>query len=79
MSEYIQEYNGKLYIYYVKQEDSGEYECQSADGRRDRVFLNAYDGDRPPAPQPDRPDPEQPGGDCIKILVKNNKINIILI
>lgn len=57
MSEYIQEYYGKLYIYYLKMDDSGEYECQSADGRRDKVYLRVYDGDRPPAPEERPTDP----------------------
>lgn len=63
MSDYVQEYYGKLYIYYLKLEDSGEYECQAEDGRTEKVSLRVYSGDQPepepeprPEPQPERPD-----------------------
>lgn len=66
MSEYVQEHLGKLYIYYLKLEDSGEYECQAEDGSREKVYLRVYDGDQPPAPGPGpQPEPEQPGDECV--------------
>lgn len=39
MSDYTRDYQGKLYMYYLKAEDAGEYECSSPDGRTSVVRL----------------------------------------
>ena len=39
MSDYTRFYQGKLYLYYLKLEDSGEYECYLPDGRTSIVKL----------------------------------------
>lgn len=70
MSDYIQEYYGKLYIYYLKMDDNGEYECQAEDGRRDKVFLRVYDGDRPTEPQqPEQERPQTGDGECMSVFL----------
>lgn len=43
LSDYTRDYQGKLYIYYSKKEDSGEYECYLPDGRRSVVRLEVID------------------------------------
>ena len=39
MSDYTRLYQGKLYLYYLKLEDSGEYECYLPDGRTSIIKL----------------------------------------
>ena len=62
MSDYTRPYNGKLYVYYLKLSDSGEYVCTAPDGRTGRVILDVYeepkDGDKSPeTPEsPETPD-----------------------
>ena len=43
LSDYTRDYQGKLYIYYLKREDAGEYECYLPDGRRSTVRLVVKD------------------------------------
>lgn len=39
-----------LYIYYLRSEDSGVYECETQDGRRDQVRLRVLGSGRPVQP-----------------------------
>lgn len=39
ISEYNREYDGKVLIYYLSSEDSGEYECYLPNGESRRVVL----------------------------------------
>jgi hypothetical protein len=64
MSDYKQEYYGKLYLYYLKLEDSGEYECETEDGRRDRIYLRVYGPEQPPVVEPPVVDPSRPDEEC---------------
>lgn len=58
MSDYTRDYQGKLYIYYLKAEDAGEYECSSPDGRTSVVRLRVG-GDSQPS------DPNVDDGSCM--------------
>lgn len=53
-SAYSQENMGKLYLYYLKLEDGGEYECYTADGRSsNRVNLVVKDPNTRPTVNPE--------------------------
>jgi hypothetical protein len=39
IGEYAREHGIKLYIYYLKEEDAGEYECYLPNGQKNRVRL----------------------------------------
>ena len=43
MSDYSRPYDGKLYIYYLKQQDAGDYECYLQNGQSERVRLTVGD------------------------------------
>ena len=43
ISPYQRSHKGKLIIYYLKQEDSGEYICTSPDGQSASAKLTVYD------------------------------------
>ena len=56
LSDYTRSMYGKLFIYYVKQSDSGEYICTAPDGRTARARLTVYD----PNQDPDQQDTKEP-------------------
>jgi hypothetical protein len=39
MSDYARDHGSKLFIYYLKETDSGWYECSTANGHSNRIHL----------------------------------------
>jgi hypothetical protein len=72
LSDYAREHLGKLYIYYLKVEDSGQYECYLPDGRTARVRLTVTAQGAQPTQAPYQPE----GEFAIRVYLERDNIQL---